>query len=704
MRGGDYAHFKLQSVRNRWDSLNESRQAVVLEKVALAAVLVASVYVLWQFSGAAARVGGFRHPTLVYDDSGNPWFNLHDPLGTHLKLSQFPPHVLRAVIAVEDKRFYDHGSIDIWGIGRAVLQNVRSTGIRQGASTLTQQLARQLFLTHRRTISRKLQEAILASELESQFSKDEILEAYLNRVFMGGSLYGMPSAARYFFGKDISQVTVSEAATLAAIIRAPNVYNSKVNPDRVIQRRNLVLQLMLDQGYLVDADYRRAVAEKMKFVRLRAVDRTETYFKEFVRSELAEALGEDILDEYGFSVYTSYSPQLQSLAENSANQEMVRLEAGKQLYRYPDQDLQVALVSLDVETGRINAMVGGRNYGGSQYNHVTQALRQPGSSFKPILYAAALSSGMTPATLVPVPTETPADIEELEQPLPEEPQMMTLREALTKSVNGAAISLIHKVGPAKTVEFAHQLGIQSALPQVDSLALGSGEVRVLELAAAYTAFASGGEIVHPHTIVRVQDSGGIMIYGEAAERTRVLSPEVAYQMTSMLSDVVTRGTAAGAATAGMPFPIAGKTGTTNDYKDAWFLGFSPRIVCAVWVGYDNPHPIMPGGYGARLALPIWGRYMRGTSRTLHHGTFAVPKRLRPIRLCRISGLVATDGCNVVMKPDGSIYSTAYTEYLLPGTEPVDSCPLHSAKEGGNIFESMGKWFRNIIPGGSPPPQ
>ncbi|MBI4455229.1 MAG: PBP1A family penicillin-binding protein [Acidobacteria bacterium] len=714
--------WSLQHWRRWWEKLTPPEQLAVLQKFLLVVVLVMASGGLLVLFQASHTVSQFRHPTMVYDQDGNPWFDLHDPLGTHLKLSGMPAHVARAAIAVEDRRFYRHGSIDLRGIARAAWQNLKAGGIREGASTLTQQLARQLFLTHHRTFSRKLQEILLSSELESQFSKDEILEAYLNRIFMGGSLYGMPDAARYFFGKDVTQISISEAAALAAIIRSPNFYNPKVNPDRLIDRRNVVLRRMSAEGYITPAEYERAVREKLKFVRKRVVERTETYFKEFVRSELVDLLGEEILDEYGYRIHTSYLPQLQALAENAANQEIARLEVSKQLYKYPDQpELQVALVSIEVGTGRIQAMVGGRNYGGSQYNHVTQALRQPGSAFKPVLYATALLHGYTPASMIelpavqaPTPSIEESNLEESKAGEPdakqtakeatretksEQPTVITLREALTKSVNSAALALIAKVGKAKTIELARQLGIHSDLPAVESLALGTGEVRVLELTEAYLTFASGGDQIQPHCILRVEDRGNRALYEEKQVRKPALSREVAYQMVSMLRDVVTRGTGATNATAGVPFPIAGKTGTTNDYKDAWFVGFSPKIACGVWVGYDNPHPIMPAGYGARVALPIWGRYMRSTAKSVKHGSFTVPPSLRAYNLCRISGGIATEGCNFVVRPDGAIHSAVYTEYLIPGTEPTFPCSLHALLPGGEhkIWEELKKLLPKIIP-------
>ncbi|HEY2933199.1 MAG TPA: PBP1A family penicillin-binding protein [Acidobacteriota bacterium] len=690
----------LQYWRARWDSLTPEQQAVGLQRFGLGLIILISLAGLLVLSSAYRKVGHFKHPTLVYDQSGKPWFDLHDPFGTHLKLAEMPPYLAQAVIAIEDRRFYSHGAFDIRGMGRALWRNLTSAQVREGASTLSQQLARQVFLTHRRTVSRKLQEALLAYELENQFDKEEILEGYLNRVFMGGSLYGMPAAARYFFGKDVKQITLSEAATLAAIIQSPNFYNPKINPDAVIRRRNAVLANMLQENFIQPDLYEKALGENVKFVRRRSVERTEIYFKEFLRSELVEVTGEWILDEYGYKIHSSYSPQLQQLAENSANQEIARLESGKQLYKYPEKpELQVGMVSIEVETGRMNAMVAGRNYGGSQYNHVTQALRQPGSAFKPIVYTTALLRGYIPPARIETVPVSPNDVSESADIAGNEPREITLREGLAKSVNEAAVALIRKIGIAPTMETARRLGIKSDLPPYESLALGAGEVRVLELTQAFSVFAARGNLATPHCVIQVEDSEGRTVYQEKQRPMPVLSPEIAYQITSMLRDVVSRGTAATAATAGMGFPIAGKTGTTNDYKDAWFVGFSPKLVCGVWVGYDNPKPIMPGGYGGRVALPIWGRYMRGTARLMQHGNFAIPRTLRGYSLCRVSGGLATEGCNYAMRPDGTIYSAVYTEYLIPGTEPNFLCPIHAVtpQEGEGIFEKFRKWLPKVIP-------
>jgi len=355
---------------------------------------------------------------------------------------------------------------------------------------------------------------------------------------------------------------------------------------------------------------------------------------------------------------------------------------------------------MEVETGRVNAMVAGRNYGGSQYNHVTQALRQPGSSFKPILYTTALLRGYTPPSRIETVPVSPSDVSESADNAGAEPHEITLREGLAKSVNEAAVALIRKIGTAPTIETAQRLGIKSDLPPYESLALGAGEVRLLELTRAFAVFAGRGNLVAPHCVVRVEDSEGRTVYQEKQRPFPVLSPEIAYQMTSMLRDVVTRGTAATGATSGIGFPIAGKTGTTNDYKDAWFVGFSPKLVCGVWVGYDNPKPIMPGGYGGRVALPIWGRFMRGTTRWIQHGNFVIPKTLRGFSLCRVSGGLATEGCNFAARPDGTLYSAVYTEYLIPGSEPNFPCPVHAltpSQEGEGIFEKFRRWLPKVIP-------
>ncbi len=595
--------------------------------------------------------------TVFYDARGRPWFRMNEQR-RDVPLAAISPLLRNAVVAVEDHRFYKHGSLDSIAILRALFENVRSRGVVQGGSTLTQQLARTLFLSNERTWARKLKEAVLAFMIERQLSKEQVLELYLNRVYFSGGVYGCENISQKLFGKPARAVSLPEAAMIAGLIRAPSALSPWQNPERALNRSRVVLARMRELGF-IQPDAERAALAAPPAVRPWTVanDSPAAYAKEYLRQQFRDRFGADQPPDW--QVRTTFLPELQDIAASAV---------ARGLDRFRNHDLQAALVAIDPNTGDLLALVGGRSFGASQFNRATRAKRQPGSAFKPFLFAAALERGYSPASVL-------SGLNEMSEAGPEEwtpenahgesPDELTLRAALLESNNRAAAALERRIGTAPLLRVAHDLGIRD-LPNVPSLALGAGEVTPFELTMAYAVFANGGWAVRPRAIVKVLDAGGSTALENNVERRRVLSEGSAFQMVSMLRDVMDRGTGAQARALGVRFDIGGKTGTTDDFKDAWFVGFSNTVVAGVWIGLDQPAPIGRDAYGARIALPIWADFMRQAARLLPPGRFEPPESLRQETLCKVSYLAPLDNC------------PTYTEYFKDG-DPVPHrlCPIHS---------------------------
>jgi penicillin-binding protein 1A len=655
-----------------------------------------------------ARIAKMARASTFFDAHDRPAFTIFKEQRLEIPLSAMSPHLLRAIVAVEDQRFYDHGGVDAFRVVGAAVANLKEGRRAQGGSTITQQLARQSFLTPDKTFTRKMQEVILAAIIESELSKDRILELYLNKVYFGAGLYGAEAAALGYFGKHASELTLAEAALLAGLVKSPSTWAPTVNEERALSRRALVLQAMHDSGAIDEQSFARATAEPVKlFDALRKDEPYGQYFKEQVRVDLVERFGSDLVLEGGLRVFTTIDLEMQRSAEAEVQKALAALDERRaaRARRRADgraapvaaggEPLQAALVSIDVATGAVRALVGGRDFGASKFNRASQARRQPGSAFKPFVYAAALEAGYTPASL----------IENLDEPIqtlqgdwvPEDGHStaseMTMRAALKISSNRAAVRMLEQVGISKTVDYAARLGVGSQ-PSVPSLALGSGEVTLESLTSAYAVFASGGVRRVPHLIRRVENAEGQVLYRAQMEDTRVLSPQTAFLMTNMLSDVINGGTAWKARQLGFRLPAAGKTGTTNDYNDAWFVGFTPRLVTGVWVGFDQPQTILPGGYAADIAVPLWAGYMRTATSDDPEEWFKTPPGIVGMQVCRLSGRRPAGGCDhvaVVDEDDGSteVRSMIYTEYFVRGTEPKDTCPLHV---GRSLFDRIAGWF------------
>jgi penicillin-binding protein 1A len=629
--------------------------------------------------------------TTVFDRHDDHAFAIFQERRLEVPLDQVSPHLVEAVLAIEDQRFYEHNGLDLWRIGGAAVANLRDAEWAQGGSTITQQLARLSFLTPEKSLRRKMKEALLAVRIEWLFDKDEILEVYLNKVYFGAGFYGAEAAARGYFGKPAAALHIEEAALLAGLIQAPSAYAPTSHLPRAIDRRAVVLDQMAQAGFI-----ERRVAEALAGAPVGLVngfgrEDIGAYFKQEVARQLIERFGWDVVSKGGLRVFTTFDPVAQRAAEQALADGLSDVEQraafrhgvrgdGTAVEGAAPAYLQGALVAVDPTNGEVRALVGGRDFGESQFDRATQARRQSGSAFKPFIYAAALEMGYSPATLVTgldqpvltpegwwVPNDGHADA-----------TAMTVRTALRTSSNRAAVQVLQAVGIGQAVNYVERMGLTA--PAVPSLVLGSGDVTLLSLTIAYGAFANGGLLREPILIRRVEDARGQVLMSAQEASRRVVSEQTAFLMAQMLADVVDRGTGYRARRAGFTLPAAGKTGTTNDYHDAWFVGFTPDLVAGVWLGFDQPQPIVANGYAGELAVPIWGAFMRDATKGAEDRWVDRPDGIVAVEICRESGLRPGSACTRVrqVSEDGDVTNVSMVgvEYFSRGTEPHQVCPLH----------------------------
>ncbi len=682
------------------------------------AFLAATLYVAvlwWRLPDLTAIRGMDRmaQATTVFDRNDHIAFTLYTEQRIVVPLDQISPNLRKAVVAIEDHRFYQHHGFDVVRIGAAALTDLRHLGFVEGASTITQQLAKLSFLSPERTIGRKLQELMLAARIEHTFTKDQILEMYLNKVFFGDGLYGAEAAARGYFDEHASELTVSQAALLAGLVKSPVRYAPTENLHRALERRDLVLQAMLDTGAIDRTIFDQARASHVTLHDGLQAPGRAGYAKAAVLQELLDRFGAESVYEKGLRVYTTLDMDMQLAAEKAvaASLDDVTRRRAAWLKRSPRRakveqaadatnPLQAALLALDPDTGAIRAMVGGRDFRESAFNRAVQARRQPGSAFKPFVYAAALESGFTPATLIthlddPIPTPagdwTPDDGHV-------SGDAITLRDALRVSSNRAAVHLVEEVGIPRAVRFAQSMGV-GEVPSVPSMALGAGDVTLESMTAAYSAFINGGMVPHPLLIRRVESRDGTLLYQAQPSSTRVIQATTAFLMADMLAGVVNAGTGSGVRQLGFTLPAGGKTGTTNSVRDAWFVGFTPHLATGVWVGFDQPRTILPNGFASNIAVPLWTAFMKTATRRDAPDWIAPPPGITTADVCRLSGKLATDGCRSaeVVGADGQLerVSTAYTEYFVEGTEPTTYCDLHPSR-------SFAGRLASLFSGGGPP--
>ena len=593
-----------------------------------------------------------------------------------LKLADTPRVLTNAILAAEDHRFFEHGALDARALARAIWANIREGRTVQGGSTLTQQLVKNRLLTPKRTLLRKLQEAWLAILVEARYSKSQILEAYLNEIYLGQrgplAIRGVSAGSRAYFNKEVHQLTAAESALLAGMIRAPNSYSPLLNPERARIRRDGVLARMRDLGHLGRGDYERARSEPVRAQARSTPGQPAPYFSDHVRQELEQRFG-DTVRPGPLRVHTTLDLSLQRFAENAVARGLDRLETGfprLRRPRNPQARLQAALIALDPATGEIRALVGGRDYQVSQFNRAIMARRQPGSSFKPFVYAAALAARngrplYTPASRVddsPVTVMvagkpwTPRNYEDRYE------GRVTVRRALEQSLNAATVRIAQEVGPVAIVETARKFGFGDNLAPVPALSLGVFEVTPYELARAYVPLANGGR-TSPLTAVRAVSRGGDLVTAPAADPpVQVTTAAEAYLLTNLLRGAARAGTGAVGSMLSVPGDIAGKTGTTNEGRDSWFVGYSPSLLAIVWVGFDDgqPHNLS----GAQAALPIWADFMRQALDAYPAPSFAVPEGVTAVDIDPTTGKRANEFCPLVVR-----------EVLLTGTEPA-ACDEH----------------------------
>ena len=588
-----------------------------------------------------------------------------------VKLDEIPPYLRQAVVATEDRRFYEHAGLDWRGIGRAILKDIRAGRFKEGGSTITQQLAKVLFLTPEKTITRKLKEAILALQIERRYLKDEILALYLNQIYLGGGAYGVEAAANIYYGKHVWELDLEECALIAGLPRAPTLYSPLVNPDKALSRRTTVLKNLRDTGYITHEQYERTLKEPLRLASRSNVGTVALYFVSFIRPQLEEILGENLLYRGGLTIQTTIKEGWQRVAEQALQNGLAMLQSRQPEAAQGGEQPQGAVVVLDAHTGMIRAMVGGSDFEVSQFNRATQAYRQPGSAFKPIIYAYALEKGYTQADRIwDAPISYPQAGGKLWEPQNYSGSFegeITLRKGLEISQNIVTIKLLERLGSSPVVDFAHHLGIESFLHSNLSLALGTSEVTLLELASVYQAFANGGIWVEPSGIVEVLERNGRSLWKTAPASRLVLSQESAYILTDMLKGVIQRGT--GRAASYLPWPLAGKTGTTEKSKDALFVGYSPAVVTAVWVGKDSGDSLGEKETGARAALPIWREVMAKILRDQAADDFEKPETVIKVLMDVRSGLRADGGCDDVVEA-----------VFIKGTEPHEYCQDNNDKQ------------------------
>ena len=576
-------------------------------------------------------------------------------------IDRIPPFLQKAVVAIEDSRFYEHGGIDVRGIARALVKDVVKGKLAEGGSTITQQLIKNRYLSGEKTIDRKLREARLAMEFERNYSKKQILEMYLNEIYYGNGAWGIAQAARLYFDKNPEEMTDAECALLAGVPKSPARYNPLGKAARVTGRRDLVLKRMVELKLITRRQQKQLRAHPPSVV----PPGQAPYYLAHIRNKLIERYGPGIIEQGGLDVTAALDLNLQKLAEQALREGVKRISPR----------LQGALLCLDPNTGDVLAAAGGVDFGQSTYDRAYSARRQPGSAIKPLIYAAALEKGFTPGSILnDTPVAYNRGYNEIWKPLNygrEAYGELSLRQALAYSNNVITVKLLETIGVPYFVDFARNMGL-SLRPNNDlSLALGTEEVTLNDLVLAYTPLANGGSRPESRNIIRIYDRNRRTWTEMPPAVTPVLSPATAFVTTQMLKDVMIYGTAKSLKKFSREHPSAGKTGTTDDYRDAWFIGYTPQVITGIWVGYDKPRPGGKGFTGGAVAAPIWGRFMYQVLAARPVVDFPKPDKVVTVSIDPATGCLATPGCPVKMD-----------EFYIAGTEPTEYCPRH----GGDLLK------------------
>jgi len=606
-------------------------------------------------------------------------------------LTRISPNFTKALLAREDSRFYQHRGVDYAGILRAAWRNATLGSVREGASTLTQQLARNTYSLDADRWRRKVIEALLALRIEQHLSKDEILEAYMNRIYFGLGLYGVETASRACFGKSASELTLSESSILAGLIRSPNRFTPLGDSRKAITQRNQVLERMKQLEWITEKEQAVALEEEIPSGKRLPPVLQADYAMDAVTRDLAILLPRNVIERGGLKIYTTIDRRLQLLAQDAVGQKLAELER-QPGWKHPTREsvlasaptagpdavaspfVQGSLVAIDNESGGIRAIVGGRDFKESPYNRALLARRQLGSTFKPFVYAAAFDRGLMPGTLISDAELAEGEVEGAGHWTPENSDgsnggMLPVSQGLIRSRNTMSV----RVGQLAGVPVIHQLAVRAGfadVPAVPAMFLGAFEQNLKDVTGAYTTFACNGTRKQPYIIERIEDRDGQTIYKASHAELPLLRPSVSYLVTQLMREVLRSGTAASSKSLGLDIPAAGKTGTTDDYKDAWFVGFTSRLTCGVWVGMDRPERIMDHGYGSALALPIWVAFMEEAAKWKYQAvSFSEPDNLRDVTLCNTSGRLATPECTA----DG----TSYEAKLPADLVPKGICPTHA---------------------------
>jgi penicillin-binding protein 1A len=714
--------FQVKSALQRVRLSSRARRSLLVGSLAVVALALAVLAAAWSRACAGntcpsiEELGGYDpdQASKVYAADGRLITDLGLERRTVIPLGEMSPYVKTAFLATEDKRFYSHHGIDWVRVFGAVKTNIFQLRFAEGFSTITMQLARNIWDQDisgtEKSLRRKLREAKVAREIEKKYPKDKILEIYLNQIPLGNGAYGVEAASQRYFGKSVRDLNVAEAATLAAIPKAPTRYNPRRNPNLNIQRRNTVLNLLRDNGLLNGDDTERWKAYPLLLSSHSDYSGVAEYFVEYVRQQLEARFGRELYT-MGYRIYTSLDLDIQQAAERALEARLEAIESGAdgkfahETYRQfmdsrsdnaEDNNrtttpyLQGLAVTLEAKTGYIRAMVGGRDFEDSKFNRATQALRQPGSTFKPIVYSAAVEAGY-PLSHVMVDDPLSVELDPAEPPwAPQNYDLefdgpMTLRRALYLSRNIIAIKLGMELGEQAVISEAAKFGITTRVPAFPSIHIGSADVIPLEMIAAYTTFANLGTRTIPNAVLRVEDRSGKIVWQPPVRSVEVMDTLHAWLMTDALRDVVRHGTAVGSVGARINFPAGGKTGTTNDGFDVWFIGFTPDMVTGLWIGFDQPRKIKANAQGGVLAAPAWSAMMREVyERRSVPSSWSRPAGLSALDVDKTTGYKATPFCPK---------DVHYIESFIPGTEPTAFCPVHSP------FGSIG-----VMGGESPEPQ
>ena len=567
--------------------------------------------------------------TVVYADDGQILGEFYIERRYFTPLEQMPHYLINAFIAAEDERFYEHKGLDWLGMLRALIKDIKARAIVQGGSTITQQTVKSLLLSPKRTISRKIKEVMLAYLLEKHLTKEEILTIYLNQIYFGHGAYGVEAASRIYFGKHVSELNLAEASMLAGLPKGPNYYSPYRHFQRAKKRQQYVLNRMVKCGYLIPEEAEQALNTPINIHKLEYKRPFTAYFLEYVRQYLMKKYGYDLTYKGGLSVYTSANIDMHSIAQEALLKGIDKIKA-RHKGQNKTEEMQGALLCIQTQTGLIKAMIGGRDFKTSQFNCATQACRQPGSAFKPIVYAAALDKGYTPASIVydyPIIYIQHQAEKGLKVWRPHNYEnrfygQISLREALVHSRNVATIRLLNNIGIHYVINYARRLGITSPLTPDLSLGLGSSCVSLLELTTAFSVFANQGQYIKPTPIIKILDRRGNVLEESTPHPQSVINSDTAYIITNILEDVIKRGT--GRKVKAFGRPVAGKTGTTNDYTDAWFIGYTPYYITGVWVGYNTLKSLGKGETGGQAAAPIWLHFMQKIEKNLPSKPFPIP--------------------------------------------------------------------------------